>query len=516
MNHGTLGFIDESRIHLPLDVINLLSIGKEGCLFGLFYPKPVDKIGYENISLDLDFMLTPIEPRLWSKSARVIIHLVQKPGSLKSVIEYFKTKNISVIHAESSRSAHRYATWSLHIAFEDLPLNMDYDADKQVYKPVIGKIKDLEKNLVKLCGDAVFHQRSFSKSLKPIEVWANNSLAYFHNFVREKRAELGEESIYEPFEMSLSNGAFFKTKKKKIESILTEYLDKTKINILPSIVFAEFDSKSLNIRLALITNKNIKRFFEIGVSYERMGKSGPCLGLISAVLEHFPKEYSIWHSYNFTKSQSKIYKKGRLLFLVEDCSKKELLDSKDYVAKAQSELAKIEKINSIKHITFIKPQVIPLSHKRVKKIVADSQKKLSNYEYDVFLSYNKGDDHIAIKIHEELNSKGIKCFIAQEEVKTGENFGEKIIQKLINSREVCVLCTENSMKSHWVHTECGAALVLRKNIVPIRHNYESDNLPHYLRNFHSITFEEYKEKYIQQLLDRREDYELDQFNIDNI
>lgn len=506
MNHGSLGFIEDSGIYLPLDVINLLSIGKDGCLFGLFYPSPKGLKGYENVTQKLDFMLTPIEPRLWSRSARVVIHLAQKPGSLRKIIEYLTSENISVIHAEGSRSAHRYATWSLHIAFEDISLSLEYDFDEQVYKPILEKIERLRKGLFEHCKKALFHQRSNSNSLIPVEIWPNTALSYFHNFVQEQRS-ISDNSIYEPFELNLSTEGFFATEKMKIKSILVDYLDDINMNLLPSIIFAEFDNKFLNIRLALIPEPNLNRFFEIGVTYHRLGNSEPCVGIIAAILNCFPKEYNIWHSYNFTKSQSKSHKQGKLLFLVEDCSKGSL----DFVKKAKSRLSEIEGYIINKRIIISSPKVIPLSRKRVKKLMEDSQKHVIDYKYDVFLSYCERDVELAIQLNKILVENKISSYMAKEKIHGGDKFSEKILEDLISSREVCVLCTDNSMNSKWVHTECGAALALKKTIIPVLYNFTHSDLPDYLRGFHFIAYEEFKQKYVIELENRKEEFEIDRF-----
>src|SRR4051812_934441 len=111
MNHAGLGFVStEGIIYLPQDLLKPLSVGLGCTLFGIYYPCP-QRSGYEQLSIKYDFMLTPLPPKLWSKSARIILQLRQKPGSLKIVADFFKQKRISIVHAESSRSGHRYGTW---------------------------------------------------------------------------------------------------------------------------------------------------------------------------------------------------------------------------------------------------------------------------------------------------------------------------------------------------------------------------------------------------------------------
>jgi len=221
MNHGGLGILDYEGIRLPQGMIDLLSIGNRGCLWGLFYPKPKDDKDYEGVSSDLDFMLTPIEPRLWKKSARIVLHLAQKPGTLKKVVEYFSSERISVIHAESSRSAHRYATWSMHIAFEDIPDDDfdDYDEINHVYASTIAKIEYLKANIDTACGTSLFKQRMERVSIQPFEIWPNNALAYFSDFIYRKRSN--RVKLYDPFMLEFSEKGYLKPANiRKIAEIL--------------------------------------------------------------------------------------------------------------------------------------------------------------------------------------------------------------------------------------------------------------------------------------------------------
>ena len=152
MNHAGLGYIGQNGIiNLSPDLLEPLSITYDSLLFGLYYPRNFDKKDYEFAKVKHDFMLTPIPPKLWPRSSRVLIRLRQRPESLKVVTSFFKRKGISVVFGECTRSAHRYATWSFHIAFEGISENTTYDPVVGISEEVIKAIDDLETQLIAEC-----------------------------------------------------------------------------------------------------------------------------------------------------------------------------------------------------------------------------------------------------------------------------------------------------------------------------------------------------------------------------
>lgn len=118
--------------------------------------------------------------------------------------------------------------------------------------------------------------------------------------------------------------------------------------------------------------------------------------------------------------------------------------------------------------------------------IADAQAQ--TVEYDVFLSYCSSDSQEASQIHEDLQSAGLKVFIAPKALQAGEDFADGIRSALLKARELWMLVTPSSLRSEWVTTEWGAAWALGKPIIPILHRCAPQDLPERLRRIHALDF----------------------------
>ena len=118
--------------------------------------------------------------------------------------------------------------------------------------------------------------------------------------------------------------------------------------------------------------------------------------------------------------------------------------------------------------------------------IADAQAQ--TVEYDVFLSYCSSDSQEASQIHEDLQSAGLKVFIAPKALQAGEDFADGIRSALLKARELWMLVTPSSLRSEWVTTEWGAAWALGKPIIPILHRCAPQDLPERLRRIHAVDF----------------------------
>lgn len=79
---------------------------------------------------------------------------------------------------------------------------------------------------------------------------------------------------------------------------------------------------------------------------------------------------------------------------------------------------------------------------------------------------------------------------------------EVIRQGLLNSRELAVLATRESLESEWVKTEWGAAWVLGRMITPIVFRLDPRDLPDLLRQRQWIDYHRFEE-FLRALKDRR-------------
>lgn len=113
-----------------------------------------------------------------------------------------------------------------------------------------------------------------------------------------------------------------------------------------------------------------------------------------------------------------------------------------------------------------------------------------NFDFDVFLSYARGDEDHAKQLYEKLKGSEVRTYFAPKELFGGDPFNEEIRRSLINSFEIWVLTTPNSLKSEWVATEWAAAWVLKKRIVPILLRCNVDALPERLKSFQLVDYHE--------------------------
>ena len=86
--------------------------------------------------------------------------------------------------------------------------------------------------------------------------------------------------------------------------------------------------------------------------------------------------------------------------------------------------------------------------------------------FDVFISYATGDSAIAEELRNDLEVKGLKCFMAEKDIKVATEWQDSIRAALHGSRRVLVLLTPRSINRPWVLMETGAAWALGKPLIP--------------------------------------------------
>lgn len=114
--------------------------------------------------------------------------------------------------------------------------------------------------------------------------------------------------------------------------------------------------------------------------------------------------------------------------------------------------------------------------------------KSFKYKYDVFISYSSLDQEQANIIYDAVSDIDRQAFLSAKSLSPGQDFAEEIRKQLIESQELWILVSPNSLKSEWVLTEWGAAWVLQKRIVPILHRCRPEEIPERLRRLQCIDF----------------------------
>lgn len=88
-------------------------------------------------------------------------------------------------------------------------------------------------------------------------------------------------------------------------------------------------------------------------------------------------------------------------------------------------------------------------------------------KYDIFISYSPKDRAWVRSLVKALQDKGLSVWYDEFEIKPGDALLERIHEGLNKSRNIVFLIGAGASKSNWVAAELGAALALRKPIIPI-------------------------------------------------
>ena len=88
------------------------------------------------------------------------------------------------------------------------------------------------------------------------------------------------------------------------------------------------------------------------------------------------------------------------------------------------------------------------------------------YEFDIFISYGHDDADTAACLASRLDDEGFRCFLAEKDIRSGEQWEPRIRDARIASERVLLLITPNSKDSRWVNAEAGAAWALDKPLIP--------------------------------------------------
>jgi hypothetical protein len=127
--------------------------------------------------------------------------------------------------------------------------------------------------------------------------------------------------------------------------------------------------------------------------------------------------------------------------------------------------------------------------------------RLARSKFDVFISYSHANSKQASQIKKALEDAKITCFMSEKDLRTGDEFSSRIRDALVHSREMCVLCSPDSLTSEWVLTEWGAAWAMEMTLVPILHQVGFDKLPKRLQGVQGTDLSDL-ERYVSEVAAR--------------
>jgi hypothetical protein len=73
--------------------------------------------------------------------------------------------------------------------------------------------------------------------------------------------------------------------------------------------------------------------------------------------------------------------------------------------------------------------------------------------YSCFISYSTSDQEFAQRLHADLQSKGVRCWFAPEDIKGGRKLYEQIPEAIRLYDKLLLVLSDSSMESEWVRTE---------------------------------------------------------------
>lgn len=88
--------------------------------------------------------------------------------------------------------------------------------------------------------------------------------------------------------------------------------------------------------------------------------------------------------------------------------------------------------------------------------------------YSCFISYSSKDQEFADRLHADLQDKGVRCWLATEDLKIGDKFRQRIDEAIRFHDKLLVVLSQNSVNSAWVEEEVEAAFAReRKEDKPV-------------------------------------------------
>jgi len=108
--------------------------------------------------------------------------------------------------------------------------------------------------------------------------------------------------------------------------------------------------------------------------------------------------------------------------------------------------------------------------------MAIDKDKENEKEYMIFISHAGADTWVAKKLAQSIEEKGATTFLDEAHIAIGEDFEDRILEALDQSKELIVYFTPWSIARPYVWTEIGAAWGKRLPIVGILHGLTPEEL----------------------------------------
>ena len=75
-----------------------------------------------------------------------------------------------------------------------------------------------------------------------------------------------------------------------------------------------------------------------------------------------------------------------------------------------------------------------------------------------FINYSTKDQEFADRLHADLQNKGVRCWFAPRDMRTGDKILDTVSDAIRLRDKVLIILSENSVNSKWIEREVKAAL----------------------------------------------------------